>query len=310
MKKISYLFIALIVLALFAGAVSADTIGGDKGVVQVTCDVNGASASLISISGDVYETKTIADGMAEFYVYTTGTPVSQVIVSADGYYTASASVTVPAAGETTVVPVTLEEKPVGGDRGFLQVNTNIIGAQVDVMSISGSVGYSGYTDIDGKIEFAVYTTGTPISSVVVSAPGWVTQTVSVTVPEKGQTETVDIEMVSTNPIIGGDQGVISITSNVEGAKVELISISGSVGYTGTITNGKADISVYTTGTPVNQARVSATGYQTATIGVTMPTKGETLTFNAPLTATPASPMGFALIGLLGVIGVVALVRRD
>ena len=211
MKKISYLFIALIVLALFAGAVSADTIGGDKGVVQVTCDVNGASASLISISGDVYETKTIADGMAEFYVYTTGTPVSQVIVSADGYYTASASVTVPAAGETTVVPVTLEEKPVGGDRGFLQVNTNIIGAQVDVMSISGSVGYSGYTDIDGKIEFAVYTTGTPISSVVVSAPGWVTQTVSVTVPEKGQTETVDIEMVSTSPTVAPTTSVPTST---------------------------------------------------------------------------------------------------
>lgn len=309
MKKISYLFIALIVLFLFAGAASAETVGGDKGVIQVNCDVNGASASLLSINNDLIETKTITNGMAEFYVYTTGTPASQVIVSADGYYTASAPVTVPAAGETTQVTVNLEAKPIGGDRGFLQVNTNIIGAKVDVMSISGSVAETGYTDINGKIEFAIYTTGTPISSVVVSAPGWVTQTVSVTVPEKGQTETVNIEMVSTNPIIGGDQGVISVTSNVEGAKVELISISGDVGYTGTISNGKADITVYTTGTPVNQARVSATGYQTATVGVTMPTKGETLTFNAPLTAT-SSPMGFALIGLLGVIGIIALVRRD
>ena len=34
MKKIVYLFIALIVLCLFAGAVSADTVGGDKGVIQ------------------------------------------------------------------------------------------------------------------------------------------------------------------------------------------------------------------------------------------------------------------------------------
>jgi len=308
MKKISYLFIALIVLFLFAGAASADTVGGDKGVIQVNCDVNGASVSLMN-NYAVVETKTITNGMAEFYVYTTGTPVDQVLVSAEGYYTASAPVTVPASGETTQVTVTLEAKPIGGDRGFLQVNTNIIGAKVDVMSISGSVAETGYTDINGKIEFAIFTTGTPISSVVVSAPGWVTQTVSVTVPEKGQTETVNIEMVSTNPIIGGDQGVISVTSNVEGAKVELISISGDVGYTGTISNGKADITVYTTGTPVNQARVSATGYQTATVGVTMPTKGETLTFNAPLTAT-SSPMGFALIGLLGVIGVIALARRD
>ncbi len=171
--------------------------------------------------------------MAEFYVYTTGTPVSKVIVSADGYYTASASVTVPPSGQTVVVPVTLEAQPVGGDRGSLQVNTNIIGAQVDVMSISGSVGYSGYTDISGKIAFAVFTTGTPINSVVVSAPGWVTQTVSVTVPAKGQTEIVNIDM---KPSVAP-----------------------------------------TTAIP---------------------------------TTTPASPMGFALIGLLGVIGVVALVRRD
>lgn len=309
MKKISYLFIAMIVLFLFAGAASADTIGGDKGVIQVKCDVNGASASLLSINNDLIETKTITNGMAEFYVYTTATPASQVIVSADGYYTASAPVTVPASGETTQVTVTLEAKPIGGDRGFLQVNTNVIGAKVDVMSISGSVAQTGYTDVNGKIEFAIFTTGTPINSVVVSAPGWVSQTVPVTVPAKGQTETVNIEMVSTNPIIGGDRGVISVTSNVEGAKVELISISGDLGYTGTISNGKADIAVYTTGTPVNQARVSATGYQTATVGVTMPAKGETVTINAPLTAT-SSPMGFALIGLLGVIGVIALVRRD
>jgi len=196
MKKTSYLFIALIVLLLFAGAASAQTIGGDKGVVQVTCDVNGASASLISINGDVVETKTITNGMAEFYVYTTGTPVNQVIVSADGYYTASAPVTVPAAGETTQVTVTLEAKPIGGDRGFLQVNTNVIGAKVEVMSISGSVSDTDYTNVDGKVEFAVYTTGTPISSVVVSAPGWVTQTVAVSVPAKGQTETVNIDMKS------------------------------------------------------------------------------------------------------------------
>ena len=309
MRKITYLFIALIVLFVFVGAASA-AIGGDRGVVQVTCDVNGASASLISISGDVVETKTITNGMAEFYVYTTGTPVNKVIVTADGYYTNGASVTTPPMGETTKVAVTLKEKPIGGDRGFLQVNTNIIGAEVQVMSISNSVAYSGYTDSVGKIEFAIFTTGTPIKSLTVTAPGWITQTVSVTVPAKGQTETVNIEMESSSPAIGGSRGVISVTSNIEGAKVELISISNDVGYTGTISNGKADIAVFTTGTPVKEARVSATGYQTATIAVSMPATGQTKTFNVPLTATPASPMGLALIGLLGVIGVVALVRRD
>lgn len=310
MKKIVYLFITLIVLCLFAGAVSADTVGGDKGVIQVNCDVNGASVSLITINGDVSETKTITNGVAEFYVYTTATPISSVLVSADGYYTASQSVSMPASGETSSVTVSLEPKPIGGDRGFLQVNTNIIGATVQVMSISGDVAYSGYTDANGQIEFAVYTTGTPISSVSVSAPGWTTQTATVTVPEKGQTETISMTLVSSSPSVGGDRGVISVTSNVEGATVHLISISGDVAYTGTITNGKADIAVYTTGTPVNEVSVSATGYQTANAAVSMPAKGETVTVNVPLSATPSSPMGLALIGLLAVIGIAALVRKD
>lgn len=229
MKKISYLFIALIVLFLFAGAASADTIGGDKGVIQVKCDVNGASASLLSINNDLIETKTITNGMAEFYVYTTATPASQVIVSADGYYTASAPVTVPASGETTQVTVTLEAKPVGGDRGFLQVNTNIIGAKVDVMSISGSVAETGYTDVNGKIEFAIFTTGTPISSVVVSAPGWVTQTVSVTVPAKGQTETVNIEMKSSSPTTAPTTSTPTPTPTTSPMGFALIGLLGVIG---------------------------------------------------------------------------------
>jgi len=311
MKKTSYLFIVLIVLALFTCAVSAEAaIGGDKGVIQVNCAVNGASASLISINGDLIETKTVTNGMAEFYVYTTATPATTVIVSADGYKTASTAVTMPASGKTTSVTVTLEAEPVGGDRGFLVVQTNVVGAKVDVMSISGSVATSGYTDANCLVEFAIYTTGTPISSIVVSANGWETQTMSVTSPAKGQTESVSMTLVSSSPLIGGDRGVISVTSNVEGATVQLISISGNVAYNGTISNGKADIAVYTTATPVDKVSVSATGYQTANASVTMPAKGETNTVNVPLTKTPSSPMGFAVIGLLAVIGIAALVRRD
>lgn len=224
MKKITYLFIALVVLFLFAGAASAQTIGGDKGVIQVTCDVDGASVSLISINGDVVETKTIAGGMTEFYVYTTGTPANQIVVSADGYYTASASVTMPDAGETTTVPVTLEPKPIGGDRGFLQVNTDVIGAKVEVMSIAGSADYSGYTDVDGKIQFAVYTTGTPIKSVVVSAPGWVTQTIAVSVPGKGQTETINVVMKSN----------VAPTTAVPTASPMGLALIGLLGVIGTV----------------------------------------------------------------------------
>lgn len=118
---------------------------------------------------------------------------------------------------------------------------------------------------------------------------------------------------SAETAVGGDRDVIQIKSNVEGATVELISVSGTVAYTGTIKSGQAEFAVYATATLITQARVTASGYETATKPVLMPGSGETAVVDIPLTATPKptqSPTGIAVLGLLGAIGAVVLLRRD
>ena len=227
MKKLTGMLIAVVVLAFFAGAVSAadNQIGGERGVIQISCNVDGATAVLISISGDESTPQTVTNGQAEFSVYTTGTPYKEVRVSADGYETATVPVTMPAAGATSTASVTL---------------------------------------------------------------------------------------TAVQPI-GGDRGVIQVTSNVEGATVELISVSGTVAETGTIKDGQAEFAVYTTGTPITQVRVSAAGYATGTQPVQMPAMGATATVNVPLTPVPTQtqgPLGLAVLSIFGAAGAAVLLRRD
>lgn len=77
MKKIMTVFIVVVVLALFVGVASAsNAVGGDRGVIQLKCNVDGATAVLVSISGDESEPQIVTNGQAEFSVYTTGTPYS------------------------------------------------------------------------------------------------------------------------------------------------------------------------------------------------------------------------------------------
>ncbi|MDR0980904.1 MAG: DUF4249 domain-containing protein [Methanocalculaceae archaeon] len=131
-------------------------------------------------------------------------------------------------------------------------------------------------------------------------------------PAKGETSTVTVSLVASQPI-GGDRGVIQVRCAVEGATVELISVSGTVAYTGTIKDGQVEFPVYSTATPITQVRVSASGYETATNPVIMPGSGETATIDVTLTPVPAptqSPMGLALLGLIGAVGAVVLLRRD
>ena len=226
MKKVMMVLIAAVVLALFIGAASAnDSVGGDRGVIQLKCNVDGATAVLVSINGDESEPQTVTNGQAEFSVYTTATPYKEVKVSADGYETATAAVTMPAKGETS------------------EVTVNLVPAQS----------------------------------------------------------------------VGGDRGVIQVKCSVEGATVELISVSGTVAHTGTIKDGQAEFPVYSTATPITQVRVSASGYNTATEPVMMPGSGETSVVDVTLTPAPTptkSPMGLALVGLLGAVGAVVLLRRD
>lgn len=58
--------------------------------------------------------------------------------------------------------------------------------------------------------------------------------------------------------------------------------------------------MYTTGTPYKEVKVSADGYETATVDVTL----------TPVPAPTKSPMGLAVLGLIGAVGAVVLLRRD
>ncbi|MDO5843669.1 MAG: hypothetical protein Q4Q53_00795 [Methanocorpusculum sp.] len=198
MKKIAYVLIALIVAALFVSAVSAEEmIGGDRGFIRVNCDVEGATVSLININNAVYGTETIVNGQAEFIVGTTVTPVDRVYVTADGYIPGGASVDNPAPGKTEYVTVSLEPEYTGGDRGFVDIRSNIIGAKIVLKDISGNEAYVGYTDGNGFVEFIVYAMGTPLKTAELTAPGWNYQSMTITSPASGQT--VSYTFPSQNP---------------------------------------------------------------------------------------------------------------
>ena len=198
-----YVLIGLVVLACMVSAAAADSVGGDRGFILVNCNVDGASASLIGIDNQVYDTQIIQNGQCEFIVYTTGTPVDRVLVSKEGYFTNGADVSSPAPGQTSFVTVNLDSKQggmIGGERGIYRIETNVMGAKVSLVSISGTQSVAGYTDIYGVSEIPVYTMGTPNKGVSVSAPGWTTvERDDLQVPASGQTLTYQITLQSLNP---------------------------------------------------------------------------------------------------------------
>lgn len=201
MRKIMFVFAALLVAAFFTGAASAAIIGGSEGTIIVNSNVEGAQVDLYSISG-LIDTKYIQGGSATFLIATTGTPVDRVVVTHEGYFGSACPVEVPAAGQVKSYQVDLQMKPVGGDVGYLQVTSNVVGAKVELYSISGSLYQTDYTNNQGVVTFAVYTTGTPIDHVTVSANGWNTQTAQVTVPAKDQTTSVQVTLTSAvNPTV-------------------------------------------------------------------------------------------------------------
>lgn len=205
MKKILYVLIGLAVLScLVSAAAASDSVGGDRGFVQVACNVEGASATLVDINNQVVGTQIISSGQCEFAVYTTGTPISRVIVSKEGYFTNGAEITMPSPGKTVFVTVNLDSMasgPIGGDRGIIRIEgTGVIGAKVELISISGDVAGTGYTDIYGNAELPVYTTGTPINEVRVSAPGWMTVSRNdLQMPGSGQTKSYTVPLTPLNP---------------------------------------------------------------------------------------------------------------
>jgi len=86
--------------------------------------------------------------------------------------------------------------------------------------------------------------------------------------------------------IGGGQGWITISCNVDGASV---SFDGS--YQGTTSGGSLTVPVYVTGQPFQSFTVTKAGYSSYSGPLSMPADGQTLTFSAAIypLSTPTTP---------------------
>ncbi|MFA4859842.1 hypothetical protein [Methanoregula sp.] len=208
------------------------------------------------------------------------------------------------------LPVTAAE-PIGGNQGWLSVHCNVDGAQV---YFDGK--YQG--EITGGIlTIAVYSTGTPYKSYIVSKSGYNTYTGSIPyMPGIGETEnlfaTLNPVVPTTQAVIGGNQGWYTVNCNVNGATVMFDNQ-----VVGTITQGTLTVPVYTTGTPYKTYTVSMNGYLPYTAPMpSVPAAGQTVTLYATLNLAPATspvpaptksplPIWILLIGI-GIAGTLAV----
>jgi hypothetical protein len=94
--------------------------------------------------------------------------------------------------------------------------------------------------------------------------------------------------------LGGDEGWITISCNVNGASV---SFDGE--YKGTIGGGSLTVPVFTTATPYHSFSVEKSGYTAYNGDLSMPAAGETRTYYATLnpiqTPTPVPPVNYGSI---------------
>ncbi|HNX17104.1 MAG TPA: hypothetical protein PKM50_02115 [Methanoregula sp.] len=152
-----------------APATISTPIGGSTGWYKIHCNVNGASVYLDNDYKGV-----ISNGELSVKVYTTGTPYSKYLVSADGYVTVTGPVSsVPAAGQTRDIYVTLypvvtttTAAPVGSGTGTYAVQCNVDGAKVYFDD-----SYQGVIS-NGVLHVSVSTTGTPFSTYRVEKTGY------------------------------------------------------------------------------------------------------------------------------------------
>ena len=198
MKKHLVLFAAVSVLAalLLPASVSAETIGGDQGWINVHCNVDGASVYF-----DGQYKGEIVQGIYTQAVYSTGTPYHSVSVEKAGYTTWSEELnTNPGMGETMDVYATINPEPtvvptlIGGDVGYYIVYCNVDGADVYFNS-----DYKGQI-ANGELTVEVYTTGTPYTTYTVSKTGYTPFTAQITdYPEKGETVKLHATLVASEP---------------------------------------------------------------------------------------------------------------
>ncbi len=103
--KRAFLMIGLVV-CLVAAVPGVSALGGEEGWIQIRCNVDGAAVSF-----DGQYKGTISANELTVPVYTTGTPYNEYTVEKSGYYSASGSITMPAAGQTRTYTATLSPIP-------------------------------------------------------------------------------------------------------------------------------------------------------------------------------------------------------
>jgi hypothetical protein len=162
-------FMALVIaIAVILPAASA-MVGGDKAWFLVHSNVDDANVYF----GGAYQGQT-TNGELYIEYFVTGTPVTNFMVTKDGYtpYTGSIS-QYPAKGEVVDLYATLQSAeptpmpaPIGGDKGWYTVYANVNGA-----SVYFDNDFKG-TITNGELNVEVYTTGTPYRTYRVSMTGY------------------------------------------------------------------------------------------------------------------------------------------
>ncbi|WNY27678.1 hypothetical protein [Methanolapillus ohkumae] len=312
--KLSFVFVLLFLLVL----PGAGALGGDQGTIMVNCNVNGAIVQLLDSNGSVEYTGTIQNGYAAIPVFTTGSPMSEAVISADGYNTAVVPVIAPAAGQTTTISVSLsptddddDDEYTGENIAFIEVDCNVEGAFVQLVNINGVVVYTG-TIHNGYVLFPIYIPATPVYEVLVSASGYYNQTVPIVQypMDTGQVVTV---IATLTPISSPPPGNIStyiVNCNVDGAKVSLVNSNGQVAYTGFISAGSVSINVYSDNTTISKIIVEAPGYNAETVPITSsnrPAPNGSSTFNVELTSIDDASSSSSSTWIWILIGVVVII---
>lgn len=125
--KTTFLILCIAVLFLLTSVPCAAALGGDEGWITVYCNVDGASVYF-----DGKYMGEISGGSYTAAVYTTAAPYSTAKVEKSGYTTATASLTMPAKGETTTVYTTLNPivTPTPVRYGSIFVSSQPSGAEI------------------------------------------------------------------------------------------------------------------------------------------------------------------------------------
>jgi hypothetical protein len=162
-------FLALIIaIAVILPAASA-MVGGDKAWFLINSNVDGADVYF----GGEYKGQTVDQKLYVEY-YTTGTPVTNFMVTKDGYTPYTGQIThYPAMGETVDLYATLqpaqptpEPAPIGGSIGWYTIYANVDDANVYFDNdLKGTI-------TNGELTVQVYATATPYQTFRVSKAGY------------------------------------------------------------------------------------------------------------------------------------------